>query len=54
MLSKMPTKINPVCIHPMFGPGVKTIKGQNIISIPIKDAKKELRKSYKTKIIFKY
>ena len=41
-LSKMPTKINPVCIHPMFGPGTKTIKGQNIISIPIKDAKKEL------------
>ncbi|PJC50918.1 MAG: prephenate dehydrogenase/arogenate dehydrogenase family protein [Nitrosopumilales archaeon CG_4_9_14_0_2_um_filter_34_16] len=41
-LSKMPTKINPICIHPMFGPGVKTIKGQNIISVPIKDAKKEL------------
>ena len=41
-LSKMPAKINPICIHPMFGPGVKTIKGQNIISVPIKDAKKEL------------
>ena len=41
-LSKMPVKINPICIHPMFGPGVKTIKGQNIISVPIKDAKKEL------------
>ena len=41
-LSKMPAKINPICIHPMFGPGVKTIKGQNIISIPIKDAKQEL------------
>ena len=26
----------------MFGPGAKKIKGQNIISIPIKDAKKEL------------
>ena len=26
----------------MFGPGTKTIKGQNIISVPIKDAKKEL------------
>lgn len=39
-LSKMPAKINPICIHPMFGPGVKTIKGQNIISVPIKDAKK--------------
>ena len=41
-LSKMPTKINPICIHPMFGPGIKTLKGQNIISVPIKDAKKEL------------
>ena len=41
-LSKMPAKINPICIHPMFGPGAKSIKGQNIISIPIKDAKKEL------------
>jgi len=38
----MPAKINPICIHPMFGPGTKTIKGQNIISVPIKDAKKEL------------
>lgn len=41
-LSKMPTKINPICIHPMFGPGTKALKGQNIISVPIKDAKKEL------------
>jgi prephenate dehydrogenase len=41
-LLKMPKKINPICIHPMFGPGIKTLKGQNIISIPIKDAKKEL------------
>ena len=41
-LSKMPDKINPICIHPMFGPGIKTLKGQNIISVPIKDAKKEL------------
>ena len=41
-LSKMPAKINPICIHPMLGPGIKTIKGQIIISVPIKDAKKEL------------
>ena len=41
-LAKMPAKINPICIHPMFGPGIKTLKGQNIISIPIKDAKSEL------------
>ena len=41
-LAKMPSKVNPLCIHPMFGPGTKKIKGQHIISIPIKDAKKEL------------
>jgi prephenate dehydrogenase len=41
-LAKMPSKIYPICIHPMFGPGAKNIKGQHIISIPIKDAKKEL------------
>lgn len=41
-LSKMPSKVNPICIHPMFGPGIKKIHGQHIISIPIKDAKKEL------------
>jgi len=41
-LAKMPAKINPICIHPMFGPGIKKIKGQHIISIPIKDAKNEL------------
>ncbi len=41
-LAKMPAKINPICIHPMFGPGIKTIKGQNIILVPIKDAKNEL------------
>lgn len=41
-LSRVPAKISPVCIHPMFGPGAKGTKGQNIISVPIKDAKKEL------------
>jgi len=41
-LAKTPSKINPICIHPMFGPGIKKIKGRNIICIPIKDAKKEL------------
>ena len=41
-LAKMPSKINPICIHPMFGPGTKKIKDQNIISIPVKDAKQEL------------
>ena len=41
-LSKIPDKVSPICIHPMFGPGTKKLKGQNIISIPIRDAKKEL------------
>ena len=41
-LAKIPAKVNPICIHPMFGPGVKKIENQNIISVPIKDAKKEL------------
>ena len=41
-LAKMPAKISPICVHPMFGPGTKTMKKQNIISIPIKDGKKEL------------
>ena len=41
-LIKMPAKINPVCIHPMFGPGAKKMKNNNIILVPIKDVKKEL------------
>ncbi len=41
-LSKIPDKVSPICIHPMFGPGTRKLKGQNIISIPIRDAKKEL------------
>ena len=41
-LLKMPAKINPICIHPMFGPGTVKIKNNNIILVPIKDVKKEL------------
>ena len=41
-LLKTPSRVNPVCIHPMFGPGTKSIDDKNIIIIPIKDAKKEL------------
>ena len=41
-LLKTPSRVNPVCIHPMFGPGTKNIDGKNVIIIPIKDAKKEL------------
>ena len=41
-LMKTPNKINPICIHPMFGPGTKKIDGKNMIIIPIKDVKNEL------------
>jgi len=41
-LLKTPSRVNPVCIHPMFGPGTKSIDGKNVIIIPIKDAKQEL------------
>jgi len=41
-LVKTPSRVNPICIHPMFGPGTKKIDGKNLIVIPIRDAKKEL------------
>jgi len=48
-LLKTPSKINPICIHPMFGPGSKNIAGKNVIIVPIKDAQKELTA---TKLLF--
>ena len=48
-LSKTPSKVNPICIHPMFGPGIKKIDGKNIIIVPVKDVKKELEV---TKLLF--
>ena len=48
-LLKIPNKVQPICIHPMFGPGTKKLDGKNIIIIPIKDAKKELEI---TKLLF--
>jgi len=48
-LLKTPSKLNPICIHPMFGPGIKNIKGKNIIIVPIKDAQNELTA---TKLLF--
>ena len=48
-LTKTPAKVNPICIHPMFGPGIKKIDGKNIIIVPIKDVKKELEA---TKLLF--
>ena len=48
-LLKTPSRVNPICIHPMFGPGAKSIDGKNVIIIPIKDAKQELAT---TKLLF--
>jgi len=48
-LLKTPSKINPICIHPMFGPSIKNIAGKNVIIVPIKDAQKELTV---TKLLF--
>ena len=41
-LSKIPDKVNPICIHPMFGPGTKKLNGQNIISIQFVMQKRNL------------
>ena len=48
-LLKIPNKVQPICIHPMFGPGTKKLDGKNIIIVPIRDAKKELAT---TKLLF--
>jgi len=48
-LLKTPSKINPICIHPMFGPSIKNITGKNVIIVPINDAQKELTA---TKLLF--
>ena len=48
-LLKTPSKINPICIHPMFGPSIKNIAGKNVIIVPIKDAQNELTA---TKLLF--
>ena len=41
-LLKVPSKVQPICVHPMFGPGTKKLDGKNMIIIPIRDAQKEL------------
>lgn len=40
-LLKIPKWIHPLCLHPMFGPGVG-VKGQNIILIPVREKQREL------------
>ena len=34
-LGKIPAKVSPICIHPMFGPGAKNLKNHNIVLVPI-------------------
>jgi Prephenate dehydrogenase len=41
-LGKIPAKVSPICIHPMFCPGAKNVKNHNIVLVPIKDGKKEV------------
>ena len=41
-LMKTPAKVNPICIHPMFGPGTKKIDGKNIIIFQSRMSKKNL------------
>ena len=38
---KIRSKVRPLCIHPMFGPGAEDTKDMNIILIPVQDEKKE-------------
>lgn len=40
-------KLNPLCIHPLFGPGANSIKGMKIALAPVFDAHKELRNARK-------
>ena len=35
-------KVQPLSIHPLIGPGVKNLKGQNLVVIPIKDPDGEI------------
>ena len=41
-LLKVPSKVQPICVHPMFGPGTKKLDGKNMIIVPIRDTQKEL------------
>lgn len=40
-LLKIPDRIVPLSIHPMFGPGVKNLDDTKILVLPIRNAKKE-------------
>jgi prephenate dehydrogenase len=42
-LKKISSKIKPLCIHPMFGPGRKDLKQMKILLIPVRDKENELK-----------
>ena len=42
-LKEISKNINPLCIHPMFGPGAKTVNQMRIILIPVRSKERELR-----------
>lgn len=42
-LKKISSKINPLCIHPMFGPGRKDLKQMKILLIPVRNEENELK-----------
>lgn len=42
-LKEISKNVNPLCIHPMFGPGAKTINQMRIILIPVRCKERELR-----------
>jgi prephenate dehydrogenase len=42
-LKKISSKIRPLCIHPMFGPGRKDLKQMKILLIPVRNEENELK-----------
>jgi len=42
-LKKISSKIKPLCIHPMFGPGRKDLKQMKILLIPARNEENELK-----------
>jgi len=42
-LKKISSKIKPLCIHPMFGPGRKDLKQMKILLIPVRNEENELK-----------
>ena len=41
-LKKTPSSLQPICIHPMFGPGASKTGVVRVLLIPVRDEKKEM------------